>query len=162
MDSPTFAAIFDQYKEKAYRLCLGYSGDADIARDLLQESFIKVWQHFEEFRHEAALSTWIYRITVNTCLGHLRNAERSRTDRLKRHHEEIAEVPDERDAQLELLHQCIGELEEQDRIIISLVLESIPQKEIATITGISEGNVRVKIHRIKDKLTQLYSRHEEL
>ena len=162
VDAPAFSSIFDEHKEKVYRLCLGYAGDEDVARDLMQESFIKVWQHLGTFRNEAAIGTWIYRITANTCLGHLRDAGKARIDRLKRQHEAIADEPDNRHTQLEILHRCIGELEEQDRIIIALVLESVPQKQIAEITGISEGNVRVKIHRIKEKLTQSYSRHDEL
>jgi RNA polymerase sigma factor (sigma-70 family) len=162
IQSPSFTEIFEHHKEKVYRLCLGYTGDEDVARDLMQESFIKVWQHLGEFRNESAVGSWIYRITANTCLGHIRQQDRSRTDRLKTHHENIAGEPTERDEQLELLHRCIGELEEQDRILITLVLESVPQREIADILGIAEGNVRVKIHRAKEKLTRLFSRHEEL
>jgi RNA polymerase sigma-70 factor (ECF subfamily) len=55
-----------------------------------------------------------------------------------------------------MLYRCISELEETDRIIISLELEGLPQAEIAAVVGLSNGNVRVKIHRIKEKLTQKF------
>lgn len=66
---------------------------------------------------------------------------------------------DRMNEQIELLYKCIGKLEESERLIISLVLEDLPQKEIALITGVSEGNLRVKIHRIKQTLTQLFNSH---
>jgi len=69
---------------------------------------------------------------------------------------------DTKNEQMELLYKCIGMLEETDRLIISLVLEDLPQKEIAGITGISEGNLRVKIHRIKQTLTQKFNEHAKL
>lgn len=55
---------------------------------------------------------------------------------------------------LQLLYNCIAELEETDRIITSLLLEGLPQAEIAIIVGLSEVNIRVKVHRIKDKLSK--------
>jgi RNA polymerase sigma-70 factor (ECF subfamily) len=63
---------------------------------------------------------------------------------------------------LQLLYQCIAELKESERIIISLVLEGLPQAEIAAIVGISEANIRVKVHRIKERLTQKYKAHGQL
>ncbi|MEO6630475.1 MAG: sigma-70 region 4 domain-containing protein, partial [Mucilaginibacter sp.] len=63
--------------------------------------------------------------------------------------------------QSRLLYKCIAELPETDRIIISLELEDVKQAEIANITGLSESNVRVKIFRIKEKLTQKFKQYEQ-
>jgi RNA polymerase sigma-70 factor (ECF subfamily) len=71
--------------------------------------------------------------------------------------DEILETNIEKDIQF--LYQCISELQEIERIIISLELEDMNQKEIAEIVGLSEGNVRVKIHRIKEKLTQKFKQN---
>jgi RNA polymerase sigma-70 factor (ECF subfamily) len=71
--------------------------------------------------------------------------------------DEILETSIEKDIQL--LYQYISELQEVERIIISLELEDMNQKEIAEIVGLSEGNVRVKIHRIKEKLTQKFKKN---
>ena len=71
--------------------------------------------------------------------------------------EEILETNIEKD--IKFLYQCISELQEVERIIISLELEDMNQKEIAEIVGLSQGNVRVKIHRIKEKLTQKFKKN---
>jgi len=65
------------------------------------------------------------------------------------------------EGKIAFLYKSISELNETDRIIISLELEGLPQAEIADIVGISEVNVRVKIHRIKDKLTQKFKQYDE-
>ena len=69
----TFDTIYTSNYPKVYRLCLGYTnGDEGWSKDLTQETFIKVWQNLDRFRKESSLSTWIYRIAVNTCLIELR------------------------------------------------------------------------------------------
>ena len=68
-----FKAIFEKNYPKVIRLCMGYVNDREgLAQDLAQEVFIKAWQNLPAFRDDATLSTWIYRITVNTCLQELR------------------------------------------------------------------------------------------
>ena len=76
--------------------------------------------------------------------------------------DEKAEEFSDKNEQVALLYRCISKLEENERIIITLVLDEVPYAEIAEISGISEGNLRVKIHRIKQKLTELYSRYERI
>ena len=75
---------------------------------------------------------------------------------------EITEkVTEDTSEQEKFLYKCISELEETDRLIISLELEELPQAQIAEIVGISEGNVRVKIHRIKEKILKKFQQHEQ-
>ncbi len=158
-----FRNIFEANSKKIFHLCLGYTGDSDAANDLLQETFLKVWQNLDKFRNQAMISTWIYRIAVNTCLTYLRSEKRQAKDELT---ETIAETRaeefTEKNAQVALLYKCIAKLEETERIIITMVLDEMPYPEIAEISGISEGNLRVKIHRIKSKLTELYNHYERL
>ena len=74
MKNLNFKNIYEDNYPKVLRLCLGYcNGNEPQAKDLAQEVFIKVWDNLKTFREEASLSTWIYRITVNTCLVHIRN-----------------------------------------------------------------------------------------
>jgi len=68
----------------------------------------------------------------------------------------------DKNEQVALLYKCISKLEESERIIITMVLDEIPYPEIAEVSGISEGNLRVKIHRIKQKLTELYNHYERI
>jgi len=158
-----FRKIFEANSKKIYHLCYGYTGDSDAANDLLQETFLKVWQNLEKFRNQAMISTWIYRIAVNTCLTYLRSEKRQAKDELTDQLVETrAEEFSEKNEQVALLYKCISKLEESERIIITMVLDEMPYAEIADISGISEGNLRVKIHRIKQKLTELYNHHERL
>lgn len=156
-----FKDIFKSNSKRVYHLCYGYTGDPDAASDLMQETFMKVWQNLDKFRNQAMISTWIYRIAVNTCLSWLRTEKRQSKEELtdliiENKKEEISE----KNEQVTLLYKCIANLEENERIIITMVLDEVPYAEIAEIAGISEGNLRVKIHRIKHKLTEIYNRYE--
>lgn len=133
-----------------------------LADDLLQEVFIKVWQHYDKFRGESQISTWMYRIAVNTCLQYLRADKSKHNTALDNLQWKEDDAETEKEQQVQLLYKCISELAETDRLIITLMLEEVPYPEIAAATGISEGNLRVKIHRIKQQLTTIYSKYERL
>lgn len=156
-----FRQLFEENSKKIFNLCYGYTGDGDAANDLLQETFIKVWQNLDKFRNQSQISTWIYRIAVNTCLSYLRSTKRKPTESLNQHLGEIHAVDaseEERQERVATLYTAISRLGEYERIIITMVLDEIPYPEIAEIVGVTEGNLRVKIHRIKQKLTELYHR----
>ncbi|MGH2624431.1 MAG: RNA polymerase sigma factor, partial [Sphingobacterium sp.] len=141
-----FKSIFDRNNRKVYHLCYGYTGDSDAANDLMQETFIKVWQNLDKFRNQSQISTWIYRIAVNTCLSYLRVEKRKVTDEInERIIETKADEVSDKQEQVNQLYKCIAQLEENERIIITMVLDEVPYQEIAEISGISEGNLRVKI-----------------
>lgn len=149
--------IYSTYWQKIFRLCMGYVNDEEVAKDLAQETFILVWQQLQKFRNESSISTWIFRIASNNCLRHLEKDKRMIKTELPLQLKEEKAEPIE--WQIKLLYQYIAELPEIDRIIISLELEDVKQAEIAQITGLSEANIRVKIHRIKEKLTQKFKAH---
>lgn len=139
-----------------YSLCLGYmKGQAEMAQDLTQEVFINVWKALPNFRHEASPKTWIYRIGVNTCLLHLRKLKRMQADSIRESHETIPQEAVAED--FDELYYAIGQLPEVDRIIITLVLDEVKYDEMASVLGMTEGTLRVRIHRIKQKLNDLMS-----
>lgn len=155
----TFDEIYKSYWHKIFRLCMGYTNDLEWAQDIAQETFITVWQQLPNFRNESVIGTWIYRIATNNCLRQIENQKRFPKAELPIHLAEEKQTNIE--PQIQLLYQFISELPETDRIIISLELENIKQSEIASITGLSEANIRVKIFRIKDKLTKKFKEHEQ-
>ncbi|TAH01379.1 MAG: RNA polymerase sigma factor [Sphingobacteriales bacterium] len=157
-----FKDVFEANSKKIYHLCFGYTNDDAAANDLLQETFLKVWQNLDKFREQSQISTWIYRIAVNTCLTYLKKEKRQNKEELTPNIiENQAEEVSEKQEQVSLLYTCIAKLEENERLIITMVMDEIPYPEIAEISGIKEGNLRVKIHRIKLKLTELYNQHEK-
>jgi len=149
-----FEEIYKTYWDRIFRLCMGFVNDYDIAQDLAQETFIIVWQKLDTFRNESSLGTWIFRIASNNCLRQIEKQKRYPKSELPAHLTE--EKQHSLEPQIQFLYQCIAELPETDRIIISLELEDVKQNEIAKIVGLSETNTRVKIHRIKEKLTQKF------
>ena len=152
-----FESIYNQYWDRIFRLCMGYVNDEELAKDLCQETFIKVWKNLSSFRGDSAITTWIFRIASNTCL---RQIERNKVRISSKLNEDLAEekLPD-KESQIKLLYSFISELPEVDRIIISLELDNINQSEIAQIVGLSPGNIRVRIHRIKDQLTKKFQQY---
>ena len=152
-----FEEIYTTYWDKIFRVCMGYVNDHSQAQDLAQETFITVWKKLPGFRNEAGIGTWIYRIATNHCLRQIEKGKRAKSADMP------ADLPEEKSPNLEpdfqLLYKLISELPEIDRIIISLELEDVKQAEIARITGLSEINIRVKIHRIKERLTKKFAEH---
>jgi len=136
---------------------MGYINDPAQARDLTQETFIAVWQGLSSFRGDSKMSTWILRIATNNCLRALERSKKIQTTELP------FDIPERNEEQIEdklaFLYKCIAELEETERIVISLLLEDLPQAEIAAIVGLTEVNTRVKIHRIKEKLAVKFKAH---
>lgn len=157
-----FKQIYADYSLKIHRLCLGYTGDSMQADDLMQEVFIKIWENLPKFRGESQVSTWLYRIAVNTCLLHLRDSKKFCKVDIEKTTLKISDDTNDKENQVQLLYKCISELNEADRLIITLMLEEVPYNEIAEATSISEGNLRVKIHRIKQQLSEIYSKYERL
>ncbi|MBB6130163.1 RNA polymerase sigma factor [Mucilaginibacter lappiensis] len=155
----SFEEIYDTYYGKIFRLCMGYMNDHDWAQDVTQETFITVWQKLSQFRNESAIGTWIYRIAANQCLRQLEKQSKMPKAEMPVQLED--KPPPDNDSQVQLLYKCIAELPEIDRIIISLELEDVKQAEIACIVGLSETNIRVKVYRIKEKLSQKFKKYEQ-
>ncbi|MDQ0783231.1 RNA polymerase sigma factor [Chryseobacterium sp. W4I1] len=152
-----FEDIYELYWQKIFRLCMGYVNDSELAQDLAQETFIIVWRQLPKFRNESSIGTWIFRIASNNCLKQIEKEKRFTKADLPVNLEEKKQ--ESLEPQIQLLYQFISELPETDRIIISLELEEVKQAEIAGIIGLSESNIRVKIHRIKEKLTKRFKEY---
>ncbi|MEJ8801674.1 RNA polymerase sigma factor [Pontibacter sp. H249] len=153
----TFTQLYKQYAPGIRKLCLGYTGSAAQAEDLLQESFMAVWNNMPKYRGEASWGTWIYRVAVNSCLLYLRKEKTKpqKVDADALHN--LAAEEDNEENNVQLLYKSISKLPETDRLIISMVLEELPYEDIASIAGMSENNLRVKIHRIKKQLTEIFN-----
>lgn len=156
-----FDEIYHMYWKKIFRLCMGYINNDEMAKDLCQETFIAVFQQLPNFRQESNIGTWIYRIATNICLRQVHVEKRMPKSELPYQIKDIPGKEDklEQEKMTDFLYQCISELPELERIIISLELEEMKQKDIADVVGISPANVRVKIHRIKEKLTEKFTKY---
>lgn len=151
-----FERLFTEYRHKLYRLCYSYTRDEMLSEDLVQECFSRIWIHLSDFAGRSDIGTWIYRIAANTCLMQLRKSGRNQVE-----YQEILkynvseETNDDQEDRSEALFHAIKQLKEMDRLIISMILEGMPQKQIGDVLGISENNVNIKVHRIKKQLKEL-------
>ncbi len=155
----TFEEIYKTFWQKVFRLCMGYVNDYDLAKDIAQETFITIWQQLPNYRNESEVGTWVFRIASNHCLRQIEKGNRMPKALLPVEIEDVIQPNIE--SKLEFLYKSISELPETDRLIISLELEDLKQAEIANIAGISEANVRVRVHRIKEKLIQKFNKYEQ-
>lgn len=157
IDEQLYTTLIRENKDKLFRICCYYISDSEGRKDLYQEALINIWKGFRSFRGEASYLTWMLRITVNTALKFI-SRERSRQQKGRQYtSEQKLEFEDDNENmdQLNLLHKGISKLPLVDMIIISLFLEDIKSREIAKITGLTDSNVRVRIHRSKAQLKKL-------
>jgi RNA polymerase sigma-70 factor (ECF subfamily) len=118
--------------------------------DLFQEIAIQVWRSIPTFRQESSVTTWIYRIALNTAIKWARKEIKHHTESLDALHPILQE--NKIDDRLTWLYEEIYKLDEIDRSITLLLLDDFSYKEMASILGITESNVGVKINRIKKHL----------
>ena len=137
-----------------HRICAVYTQDGESRNDLRQEMLLQLWRSYSSFRSQSSFSTWMYRVALNTALMYRRRQKGHwltvSIDDVSPPHTEGHAPEDDEDVQL--LYQCIHELPRLDRAVILMQLEQKSYREIADVTGLSEGNVSVRIVRIKQKL----------
>ncbi len=135
------------------QMCRGYmKGHEELAKDLAQEVFINVWNALPGFKGYSTYKTWIYRITVNSCLNYLRNKKEQANIPIEMIEQNHTDDSQKLESEIAKLYTAIGLLPEIDRLIIMMVLNEIDYDEIAQVMGLSTGNLRVRIHRIKKNL----------
>lgn len=154
-----FRELVGQNKDRIERICRYYAPRHDDWHDIYQEVLINIWKSLESFRGEAAISTWIYRIAVNTSLGYAgRELQRLRLNlpddgyHMMRLMQEDSSGVLEKEYRFAEMELALNQLTVVDKLLMSLVLEDLSTREIADIMGITESNVRVKIHRIRESL----------
>ncbi len=127
------------------------------AEDLFQEILLQVWRALASFRGESAMSTWSYRIALNTAMC-WRRSEQIRRRRLPIHagySPEIVPAPAAEAGSSEMLPRLLAELTPTDKAILLLFLDDVGYDQMASILGTTAGALRVRIHRIRKRLTQL-------
>lgn len=149
-----FAQIIREHKRQIYTVCYMFSKDADEVADLFQEILINMWKGFRSFRGESSISTWIWRISLNTCINTSKKRSRLETMPLSVNINPYEDV-DEEALQIRQLYARINKLGLVDRSVILMWLENMSYEEIGEILGISVKNVSVKLVRIREKLRKM-------
>ncbi len=162
-----FQAVLQANSDRIYRICCCYVRDESVRQDVFQTVLLHLWESLGTFQGGSQISTWIFRVTVNTCLGHLRTQRRQQqmwtevVGQSQRAGVPLSPSPTEtcgtRD-EIERLYECIHQLLPLDRVLVSLCLEEATTDEIAEVLGISPANARVKVHRVKKTLREIWER----
>lgn len=149
-----FEEVVKQYKCSIYTVCYMFSRDKEEVSDLFQEILVRLWMGFEQFENRSSISTWIYRIALNTAINWDKQAKRRpQTVPLSIDIDPYAPT-DKSLEQVRQLYTVINQLDVMDRGLVLLWLEGLGYDEIAAITGLSVTNVGVKLHRVKEELVR--------
>lgn len=147
-----FSQLVREHKAQIYSVCYMFSKDADEINDLYQEVLISLWNGLDNFRGDSKINTWIWRVSLNTCISYERK-NRKRKDVVPLTMDiDLFDDNDDEVMQIRILHKRIGRLRPFDRAIILLWLENMSYDEIASIVGITCKNVSVRLYRIKEQL----------
>lgn len=165
MKEQKFNQIVAENSELIRRICRYYNDNTHDQEDMYQEVLINIWKSLDKFRGHSKLSTYIYRIAVNVSITFATKSFKDSKLYISADTSNIGEIldsPDDDKAQLEKqieqLHNALNTLSVIDKALISLLLEGLTMREIANVIGITEPNVKVKIHRIKLHLKKELSR----
>lgn len=151
-----FTRIVQENKGTIYTVCYMFSKDTDEVNDMFQDTLINLWKGYDSFRNDSKVSTWIYRVAMNTCISADRK-KKSRKDTIPLTMDvNLYEDNDTDSRQVQMLHSRINRLGMIDRAIVLMWLEDMTYDEIAAVIGITPQNVGVKIHRIKEQLKKMH------
>ena len=154
-----FLKLVEKHQNIVHKVCHMSAQDDDVRRDLFQEITIKLWLGHKSFNGQAAITTWMYRVALNTAISIQRKEKKNVTQPLSPNIQPIEDTEESKIGQPEIdqLYQAINLLEPVDKAIILLYLEEKKYDEIAEIIGITRSHVGVKITRIKKKLESILS-----
>jgi len=148
-----FEGWLDEYKALVFKVVKAYALSSMDQNDLFQEITIQLWHSIPTFRQESSVSTWIYRIALNTAIKWVRKEQKhSLAEPLENVEFVLNDSGVKVDERLEWLYEEIHQLDEIDRSLILLLLDGFSYKEMSGILGITDSNVGVKINRIKKHL----------
>lgn len=151
-----FLAIVDEYKDVIAKVCSVYASETSPFADLYQEVMINLWTGLDTYKHQAKVSTWIYRIALNTCITWSRKAGRSKDVVVRLDNGfDIPDTDPDVAAQMAELYALIGRLEPFDKALITLWLDEKSYEEIAVILGITKQNVATRLYRTRQRLAEL-------
>ena len=153
-DEQFFTDLVRQNKSTIYSVCYMFSSDKDEVEDLFQESLINLWRGLPSFEGRSQVATWVWRVTLNTCISADRKKKRNATVPLTMDID-LFDESNTQSQQAQLLRDRIQRLQPFDRAIVLLWLESMSYDEIAAIVGITPKNVGVRLYRIKEQLKKM-------
>lgn len=149
-----FDSWLNQHRGLLFKVVRAYAFSAHDQDDLFQEIVTQVWNSIPRFRAESSVTTWLYRVALNSALAWTREERkhRGRTETLDGTEPALIEPARRRNSRLDWLHEEIAQMDHVDRSLTLLLLDGFSYRDMAETLGISENNIGVKINRIKARL----------
>ncbi|MDE6074003.1 MAG: sigma-70 family RNA polymerase sigma factor [Muribaculaceae bacterium] len=149
-----FHEIVARYDDMIVKICFGYALTRAELDDLHQDALINIWQSLPRFRGDSSVKTWIYRVTLNTCVSTVRRRRESpESDRLELYN--VIDDSDDRRRMVAEMHDCISLLTPVDKAIVLAWLDEFSYDEIAGMVGMPRNTVATRLRRAKEKLKNM-------
>ncbi|GAA4281531.1 RNA polymerase sigma factor [Gaetbulibacter aestuarii] len=168
-DTNAFAVLVDRYKDLVFTLALRMLKNRDEAEEVAQDTFVKVYRSLKRFKGDSKFSTWVYRITYNTCLDRIKKNKNFNsnysvdefTDLQLKSIDNALDNLDLKERQ-KTIQNCIDHLDEEDSFLITLYYyDDLSMEEIGKTVNLTANNVKVKLFRIRKKLASILRQHLE-
>lgn len=161
MEKDQFISVIRNNQNLIHKICYAYCSDPENRKDLQQEILIQLWKSFAKFDGRVKISTWIYKVALNTAIFYYRKDSKHNDKRVRIDAAAISlsnfDPDTESEEKITMLYRFIERLNEMDKALILLYLDDNKYKDIAEVLGISETNVATKINRIKKTLKEQFT-----
>lgn len=159
-DTAAFAGLVDRYKDLVFTIAQRITQNREDAEEITQDTFVKAYQKLSSFRKESRFSTWLYRIAYNEAITKVRRRkdltvtiEEEITASIAEDETENGFLGMEAREQKWVVDRIMARLPELEQVLVTLFyLDDQPVSEISQVTGMSESNVKVRLHRIRKKI----------
>lgn len=168
-DINAFGALVEKHKDRVFNLAFRICGNREEAEELAQDSFLKAYRSLQGFKMKSSFSTWIFRITYNTAISHVRTKRKGilslddfPADAVDFFSKGISEEQADNEYRNSLVNFALQKITDEERGLISLYYyEEMTTDEIAAVTGISKSNIKVKLFRARQKMQEIIERCEK-
>lgn len=152
-----FEGIMKEYGGIITKICYSFSSDPEEFKDLRQEVMYHIWKGLQNFRNESKLSTWIYRISFNSCISYQRKEKKYTKVPVENILMDTEDTSDSKLADYLAMHNLIKRLSYEDRALILMWLDDLSYEDISNLTGLNRNTIASRLKRIKEKLVKMNS-----
>lgn len=143
------------------KICCIYADSTENRKDLRQEIYLQLWRSYENFRGDSSVSTWLYKVSLNTAITFFKKEKKQsgKVNECIGDHNNSNKIDEKENEQLERMYSAISTLNKLEKAVVTLYLDNKPYSEISEVLGITPGNARIRILRIKEKLKKMLNEH---
>tara|TARA_R110000868_G_scaffold19310_13_gene83233 strand:- start:773 stop:1348 length:576 start_codon:yes stop_codon:yes gene_type:complete len=164
-DTLLFEVLYDRYASLVYNKCYGFARDADEAKDMTQDVFLKLFVKLASFKGKSKFSTWLYAFTYNHCVNYVTRDTAKKFEKKSVDYKDIENISDDEEEDTNFLNMRVDKLKvalemispEEKMILLLKYQDFLSIKEIESVLDIGESAVKMRIKRAKDKLVTVYN-----